>query len=190
MPKIKRQYYRRAKVISDSAINIVQNCNSVSLESESNNVSLCKNFDCVNVSNYFSLKQNVHSINYQLNDDLNNLEQVNSNFNDFEESNDVLNNESINHSNSYINEVNNTVNNIFSIPACNNLTDNTSNFQSWLQEWAIKNRISHVALNELVTGLKPKHPELPSDARSLLRNSQKSKCTRRKTGAILSFRFK
>lgn len=155
MPKIKRQYYRRAKVISDSAINIVQNCNSVSLESESNNVSLCKNFDCVNVSNYFSLKQNVHSINYQLNDDLNNLEQVNSNFNDFEESNDVLNNESINHSNSHINKVNNTVNNIFSIPACNNLADNTSNFQSWLQEWAIKNRISHIALNELLTGLNP-----------------------------------
>ncbi|KYN04984.1 hypothetical protein ALC62_04129, partial [Cyphomyrmex costatus] len=42
-----------------------------------------------------------------------------------------------------------------------------------LQEWAIKNRISHVALNELMTGLKFKYSELPSDARSLLKTPRK-----------------
>lgn len=43
----------------------------------------------------------------------------------------------------------------------------------WLQEWALKNRISHVALNELMTGIKYKYPKLPSDARSLLKTPRK-----------------
>jgi len=41
-------------------------------------------------------------------------------------------------------------------------------FTSQLQGWAIKNRITHVALNELLTYIKPRYPELPKDARTLL----------------------
>jgi len=69
MPKIKRQYYRRARGMSDSAINIVQSiCNSASLGSassiSSNNISLCKSANYVQLSNNFSLTQNIHSNNY------------------------------------------------------------------------------------------------------------------------------
>jgi len=176
MPKIKRQYYRRARGMSDSAINIVQSiCNSASLGSassiSSNNISLCKSTNYVQLSNNFSLTQNIHSNNYQLNDDLNNLEQVNSDSNYFEENNDVFENERINHSNFDINKV---INNIVNNPASDNLVDDSSSsFVSWLQEWAIKNRISHVALNELMTGIKLKYSELPSDARSLLKTPRK-----------------
>jgi len=139
MPKVKREYYRRAKKMSDSTINIVQNiCNIPSLKSTSSNsnislynISLYNNTNCV--SNNFSLRQNSHS-NCRLNNDLD-LEQVNSNYNyseenndlenensdfDFEqvnsnyinseESNDVSENENINNSNFDINEVTNIIN--------------------------------------------------------------------------------
>lgn len=48
-------------------------------------------------------------------------------------------------------------------------TDNES-FNLQLQGWAIKNRITHVALNELMALIKLKYPELPRDARTLLGN--------------------
>lgn len=37
-----------------------------------------------------------------------------------------------------------------------------------MKRWAIKNRITHVALNELMAYIKPNYPELPRDARTLL----------------------
>lgn len=46
--------------------------------------------------------------------------------------------------------------------------DDDVSFTSQLQGWAIKNRISHVAVNELIAYIKPKYPELPGDARTLL----------------------
>ncbi|KYN00591.1 hypothetical protein ALC62_08633 [Cyphomyrmex costatus] len=52
-------------------------------------------------------------------------------------------------------------------------SDGSSNFLLWLQNWAIKNDISHVALTELMTHIKPKYAELPTDARSLLRTPRK-----------------
>lgn len=39
---------------------------------------------------------------------------------------------------------------------------------SQLSEWALNYNITHVAINELLKILKPKHPELPSDARTLM----------------------
>jgi len=137
-------------------------CNSASLGSassiSSNNISLCKSVNYVQLSNNFSLTQNIHSNNSQLNDDLDNLEQINSDSNYFEKNNDVFENERINHSNFDINEV---INNIVNNPAPDNLVDDSSSlFVSWLQEWAIKNRIFHVALNELMTGIKLKYSEL------------------------------
>jgi len=44
---------------------------------------------------------------------------------------------------------------------------------SKLQEWTIRNRITHVALNELMAYIKPKYPELPRDARTLLGTMRK-----------------
>lgn len=61
----------------------------------------------------------------------------------------------------------------------NNFLDNFEhrednvNFTSQLQRWTIRNRISYVALNELIAILKPKYPELPRDARTLLGTMRK-----------------
>jgi len=49
-----------------------------------------------------------------------------------------------------------------------NVTNNSLQFLSWFQGWAIKYNISHVALNELITGIKPYCLQLPKDARTLL----------------------
>lgn len=181
MPKIKRQYYRRAKEMADSTINIAQNiCNSAlfaSASSISSSNSLCDNTNYHYVSNNFSLKQSIYSNNYQLNDDLDNLGQINSiNKNsNFKENNDVLENENINEQYKNINSNfdTNEVTNIIHSFTSNNLVDDSSSFVSWLQEWALRNRISHVALNELLTRIKPKYPTLPLDARSLLKTPRK-----------------
>ncbi|XP_032689242.1 uncharacterized protein LOC116852726 [Odontomachus brunneus] len=55
-----------------------------------------------------------------------------------------------------------------------NITDDSlASLLFWLQEWTIKNNITHVALNELMCRIKPKYPELPKDARTLLRTPRK-----------------
>lgn len=51
--------------------------------------------------------------------------------------------------------------------------ENDVSFISQLQEWAIKNRITHVALNELLACLKPRCPELPRDFRTSLGTMRK-----------------
>lgn len=155
MPKIKRWYYQRAKRISDSAINIIQSIqhqSSASLRNSSslsNNISLSFESESAEVNAYSGTS-----------------ERVNNESSDFEE------NEPINHSasNNCDDEV---INFIDTDPNSVSLVDDSSNFVSWFQEWAIRNRISHVALNELMKGIKPKYPELPSDARSLLRTPRK-----------------
>lgn len=171
MPKIKRHYYRRAKRMSDSAINITQSIYN-SLESTSssisgNNIPLHKSVNSVQVSNHFSPSQNIYRNNYQLNKDLDNTEQ-NNNCNNFKQRN-ILENEPIISNNS---DINKEFKNIVNVPASDNLVSNNG-FVTWLQKWAIKNRISHVALNELMTGIKSKYPELPSDGRSLLKTPRK-----------------
>lgn len=50
--------------------------------------------------------------------------------------------------------------------------DNSRNFLPWLQNWAVRNHISHVALTELMTRIKSKYPELPN-ARTLLRTPRR-----------------
>lgn len=208
MPKIKRRYYRRAKEMTESTISITQNiiCNSVLFGSasstSSNNISLSNSTNYI--SNNFLLKQNIYSNNYQLNDDLDNLEQINSinnsinfinsnnsiksinsinNSNYSEESNDVLENENINDSNFDINEIINIVNS----PRSDNLIDDSSSFISWLQEWVLRNRISHVALNELLTRIKPKYPALPLDACSLLKTPRKVNVQNVRSGQYYHF---
>jgi len=37
-----------------------------------------------------------------------------------------------------------------------------------LQEWAVKNNVSHIALGDLLTILKRRYPELPKDARTVM----------------------
>lgn len=52
------------------------------------------------------------------------------------------------------------------LPNLENLKDKS--LASSLAEWAVKNRITHSALNSLLSILKPMHNELPLDSRTLL----------------------
>lgn len=137
MPKIKRWYYQRAKRISDSAINIIQSIQHQSSASLRNSSSLSNNISLFFESD--SAEVNAYSGTF---------ERVNNESSDFEE------NEPINHSasNNCDDEV---INFIDTDPNSVSLVDDSSNFVSWFQEWAIRNRISHVALNELMKGIKP-----------------------------------
>lgn len=47
------------------------------------------------------------------------------------------------------------------------------NLQSYIKNWAVKHNITLSALTDLLIVLKPQHPELPKDSRSLLRVSSK-----------------
>lgn len=124
MPKIKRHYWR-AKEMSDLTVKIVQSICNLTLERERESTSSISNSNILlynsanNVSNNSLWRQNICSNNYQLNDDFDNLEEVNSNFNYFEECNNVLENENMNDNNFDISKVTNIVN----APAPNNLAD-------------------------------------------------------------------
>lgn len=208
MSKIKKHYYRQAKKMSDSTLNVIHSiCNSATFESMSlgiDNIPINKSADCVLVSKHLLLTKNIDSSNYQLHGNLENAEQVHNNYSDSSEC-DIIENESISHNN-FDNDVinivnvpafdnlvdeNNVINNVVNVPASNNLVDDNDginnvvnvpafdnliddyNFVLWLQNWAIKNHISHIALNELMTALKCKYPELPSDSRTLLKTPRK-----------------
>lgn len=155
MPKIKGKHYRKAQEIADSVINAVQ-CKNVipkNIPSVSNN----------NMENNNQLScENYHDCQY-INNDYNDFKEIN---NDFE---DINNYNSDNNSNDH-KEQTNFVNNIESIKTTD---DSPTSIFSWLQEWTIKNNITHVALNELISHIKSKYPELPTDARTLLRTPRK-----------------
>lgn len=52
---------------------------------------------------------------------------------------------------------------------------------------AIKNSIPHIALNKLLTSIKPKYPEVPSDSRSLLKTPRKINMQEVKPGQYYHF---
>lgn len=54
-----------------------------------------------------------------------------------------------------------------------NNTANESSLASQLATWALKNKITHIALNELLGILKSKHNDLPSDVRVLMKTPRK-----------------
>lgn len=76
---------------------------------------------------------------------------------------DVISNVSILNDSSVNFEGNNSLNNNI----YNNLQP--TNITVQIREWAISNNIDHMAINNLLTILKPDHPELPLNARTLLR---------------------
>ncbi|CAH1102780.1 unnamed protein product [Psylliodes chrysocephalus] len=49
-----------------------------------------------------------------------------------------------------------------------NIDDSQSNLRLLLRKWALKNKVSHVAVRDLLHILTPLHPQLPLDPRSLL----------------------
>lgn len=49
-----------------------------------------------------------------------------------------------------------------------NVSPNTSNLKSQLQQWATTQKVSHRAITDLLHILSPHHPELPLDSRTLL----------------------
>lgn len=166
MPKVNRKYYAHAKEIANASINIVEsnrnfslNINTPSVSSTNSELSslVLERDKLVNTTDLnkkldknLSLTPNGYSDNSIL---INNDEEALSSEN---------NNVDIN---TFINE-NNFLDNF------EHREDNVS-FTSQLQRWTIRNRISHVALNELIAILKPKYPELPRDARTLLGTMRK-----------------
>lgn len=150
MPKINRKYYMRAKKISDACINIVEStCDlpllpiSTSSVANTNNIVSYMPFVMINylitMKTFLVIKIiMMHNIDSYINDD--STDDINSYIND---------NRIVNH---------NCLNNI---ECCEN--DNVS-ITLQLQEWAIRNRISHIALNELMAHIRSRYPELLLDA--------------------------
>lgn len=166
MPKIKRQYYRRAREIANSVINTIQ-CENITpllsdIPSGSNN-NLISNNSILNNNNV----ENNNELSYEdcdnsQHNDYNDLEREredSSNYNSDSDPDDRIPTEHINFVNNF--EFTNTNN------------DSPNSIISWFQEWSIKNNITHVALNELISRIKPKYPELPKDARTLLGTPRK-----------------
>lgn len=149
MPKVRRKYYRRAQEVTNLVINTVQNKNLMPL---------LRNTPLISSNNL----ENNNDLSYQ---DCNDFQHINNDYNNLE---DTSNYNSDSDPDDYIEHVN-FVNNFEST----NSTDDSPNSISWLQEWAIKNNITHIALNELISNIKAKYPELPRNARSLLGNPRK-----------------
>ncbi|XP_011880166.1 PREDICTED: uncharacterized protein LOC105568806 [Vollenhovia emeryi] len=145
MPKIKRKYYRRAQAITNLVINTVQSENVTPLLESTPSVS----------NN--NLENNNH-LNYK---DCNNFQYIN---------NDL---EAVNNYNSDSDSDDHTERNFVNNCESTNSTSDSPSCISWLQEWAIRNNITHTALNELISNIKPKYPDLPKNARSLLGTPRK-----------------
>lgn len=60
-------------------------------------------------------------------------------------------------------------------------------FEEQLKHWALRNNITHRALNELIVILKPNYSCLKNNARSLLRTPKKSKTVKLSSGEMVYF---
>lgn len=168
MPKVNKKYYARARQIANASINIVEsnhyfpfNINTPLVSSSVSELSslVLERDDLVSMETNLNKKldKNLSLTLIGYNDNsvfLNNDEEAISS-----ENNDVGINTIINKDSSI---------NCNFLDNLEHYEDNNINFTSQLQGWAIRNRITHVALNELITILKPKYPELPRCARTLL----------------------
>lgn len=168
MPKINKKYYARARQIANASINIVEsnryfpfNINTPLVSSSVSELSSL----VLEIDDLVSMETNLNKIVDK------NLSLTLIGYND----NSVFLNNDLEAISSENNDVDiNTIINKDSSINCNFLDnlehyeDNNISFTSQLQGWAIRNRITHVALNELITILKPKYPELPRCARTLL----------------------
>jgi len=152
MPKISRKYYRRAKESTDTDINIVETSINTSILHSNDDIFLFQNNKGSENSSNENYLSNISVDSYR-------FQQIDNEINDNFES-EIVNNSSSNNSNKDKGIVENGL--------LVNVTDNSLQFLSWFQGWAIKYNISHVALNELITGIKPYCPQLPKDARTLL----------------------
>ncbi|KYQ51475.1 hypothetical protein ALC60_09420 [Trachymyrmex zeteki] len=141
MSKIKRKYYRRAQEITNSVINLVQ---------YKNNAPLLKNNPPLVPNN--NLENNLENNNQLSYEDSDNFQ-----YNDYSDS------EGFNNCNSD-SDPDTEHTNFESVTA----DDFPSSIIPCLQRWTIKNNITHVALNELISLIQCKYPELPKDARTLL----------------------
>lgn len=163
MPKIKYNYYRRAKKISDSVINTIQNiCETSLLRTSfpnSNNSVTRPSLEADNrLHELHNLSLNLDNNGELLVEDSDHSTNINIDC-EIEVMNENNSNDEV------IYNANTESNNFYS--------DDCLNFLPWLRDWAIRNHISHVALTELMTRIKPKYPELPTDARSLLKTPRK-----------------
>lgn len=170
MPKIKRKYYIRAKKITDASINTVESI-YIAPGSSTNNASLMLErnelVNTIDPNNQMDKELKTYTV------DDNNYELINSNvFSNENYENDINSYSSENNEDDIDDERYNVVNhnNLNAFEPCE---DNDISFRSQLQGWAIKNRITHVALNELLVYLRLRYAELPHNARTLLGTMKK-----------------
>lgn len=157
MPKVNRKYYKQAKQIANASISSVEYiCDASSvLSTDSSNI----------LSVEFEKDERVNNIDFNKE-----LDEILSDTSDEENNSDnyqLINNQETfdskeNDRDSYVNDVS-----AIYYDVLNNENDNLS-FTSQLQGWAIKHRITHVVLNELLGYVKHRYPEVPRDACTLL----------------------
>ncbi|XP_032690649.1 uncharacterized protein LOC116853628 isoform X2 [Odontomachus brunneus] len=161
MPKVNRKYYKRAKQIADASVNSVEYISDASsvLSTDSSNI--------LSVELQRHERVNTIDFNKELDETLSDPSDE-ENYNDNYElinNEEALYREENNDTDSYINDVSAVYHNVL-----DNVEYENGNvrFTSQLQGWAIRHRITHVALNELLEYIKPRYPEVPTDARTLL----------------------
>jgi len=168
MPKINRKYYVCAKRIANASINLTESICDLSLLTTNTSLVLSTN-------NILCSKRDTNYLNKKFDKNLSQTHAIHSDNHDLinndEEAFDNENN-NVDDINSHINDDNDALNRNFlnNLEYCKN--DDIS-ITSKLQEWTIRNRITHVALNELMAYIKPKYPELPRDACTLLGTMRK-----------------
>ncbi|XP_071568774.1 uncharacterized protein [Temnothorax nylanderi] len=168
MPKIATKYYRRAKASTDSSINLVESAQAFAQSLNNNDfirndMSINEQLNCTDLDyNNIELDNNVLESLESDSNTSNNNNFINEDYNNIELDNNVLE--------SLESDSNTSNNNNF----INEKTLNNESIQPQLVTWALKNKITHVAINELLAILKPKHDELPLDARVLMKTPRKN----------------
>lgn len=173
MPKtISSKYYRRAKADKDSLIDLIDFVHQPVIL---RNVENTLNDQLINEQrNNFQLLNAVGINNIQSSNELiliNRFEQLNEL--DYNASDNYISNDDSSITDAHDSDRSNgnvyeEYNNYL-----NNNINNRKSFESELAKWAIENNITHVALNKLLEILKSKYPNLPSDARTLLKTPRK-----------------
>ncbi|VEN61549.1 unnamed protein product [Callosobruchus maculatus] len=79
--------------------------------------------------------------------------------------------------------------NIEVLPVASHTNNTASNLAKQLQRWAVDNKITHLALNNLLKILSPFHTDLCLDSRTLLNTPQQAKFRKLENGELIYFGF-
>lgn len=184
MPKVHCKYYQRAKDDTISIISFLESAYRFPYQEPSTSTSTSNKETIINTSStavyllsetyleQFTEKLNINTalVDCDYNDDLTNDFYLNESNSD----NNMNDNNIINNDNSS-DQIKSTDISDLDTSVHEDATKYIESFTSKLATWVLKNKISHFAINELLNILKPKYPELPIDARVLLKSLRDKK---------------